>query len=178
MTLANGLTLYHFQEEAVRKLASQQSRLVGDDMGLGKTLECLVLDRLNRMQYKSATGLKTLIVTKKSIVAEDTWQRHLKMVAPDARVAVYDHTKQPALARKEFVNLLKEDYDYYVVHWEGAPLITELTQVQWFHIIADEVHKIKNRKAVVSKQFKKIRSRYKTGASGTPAPAKPHGLWT
>jgi SNF2 family DNA or RNA helicase len=178
MTLANGMKLYSYQEEAVRKLAPQRSRLVGDDMGLGKTLECLVLDRLNRMQYKSTPNKKTLIVTKKSILADDTWQRHLRMVAPDAKVAVYDASKQPMTARADFAKLVDQDYDYYLIHWEGMRLTPQLRKVQWFHIIADEVHKVKNRKAVLSKEFKKLRSTFKTGASGTPAADKPHDLWS
>lgn len=178
MRIANGWTLFDYQEQGVRHLATQRSRLCGDDMGLGKTLQALVIDRINRMQFKTTPGKKTLIVTKLGVIADDTWQRHIKMVAPDAKVYVYENGKQPAAARKKFIAALKEDYDYYILHWDGARLIKELRYVRWFHIIADEVHKIKNRKAGVSKQFKMIRTTFKTGLSGTPAADKPVDLWS
>jgi SNF2 family DNA or RNA helicase len=53
-----------------------------------------------------------------------------------------------------------------------------LKTVQWFHVIADEVHRVKNRKAQQTRALKALSTRYKTGASGTPADNKPQDLWS
>jgi SNF2 family DNA or RNA helicase len=77
------------------------------------------------------------------------------------------------------VKALKDpNVHYYIVHWNVLRLMPELRQVQWFHVIADEVHRAKNRKAQVTKSLKLIRAARKTALSGTPADDKPEDLWS
>lgn len=81
--------------------------------------------------------------------------------------------------RADFVKALKQPYHYYVIHWEGMRLISsELRKLRWFHIIADEVHRIKNRKVQTTHALKSLYADEKTGCSGTPADDMPMDLWS
>ena len=168
------MKLYRFQGEAIDKLENTPSCLIADDMGLGKTVEALALDcrrRVNQLQGQKQTDHKTLIVAPLSVLG--SWQRHIEMVWPGARVCVINPKNRWFL-----IEALKRPYHYYVVHWEALRLIDELKSVQWWHVIADEVHKAKNRKAMQTQGQKKLTTRYKTGLSGTPADNAPQDIWS
>jgi SNF2 family DNA or RNA helicase len=57
-------------------------------------------------------------------------------------------------------------------------LIKELRDIKWFHIIADEAHRAKNRKAQLAIALKAIKTRFKTALTGTPADDKPPDIWS
>jgi SNF2 family DNA or RNA helicase len=174
------ISLYGFQKEAVDKLTKPgiTSRLIGDDMGLGKTLEALAIDKEDRKNWRAKNGdnlrLRTLIVAPLPVL-EDAWLNHIKSFDPQARVVLCDPKDRPS-----FVKALKiGGYDYYVIHYEGSRLIAaELQKITWFHIILDEVQRIKNKDAKVTKAIKGIRAKRKTALSGTPADDKPYDLWS
>lgn len=78
---------------------------------------------------------------------------------------------------------------YYVVHWDVLAKLEALTRkrgaqgtggpfIEFAHVIADEVHIAKNRKAQRTIYLKRIACLYKTGLSGTPADNKPQDLWS
>jgi SNF2 family DNA or RNA helicase len=174
------VTLFSFQQEAVDKLTRPKitSRLIGDEMGLGKTFESLAIDVKHRKDIYDKSGipttaLKTLIIARGS--AFDHWEETIYKFAPRAKVVVINPKNRPA-----FIRALKDPHvHFYIIHWDGVRLIEELKRVAWFHIIADEVHKIKNRNAKTTKALKQIRNvKYKTGISGTPADDKPEDLWS
>lgn len=171
---------YKFQQEAVDKLSKPKvvSRLLGDDMGLGKTPTALWIDKENRLAHyrehgRSGPRLKTLIIGS-SIILQDAWEPWIKRIAPNARVVICNPKN-----RAEFIRLLKDpNIHYYLVHWAGVRLIKELQQVNWFHVIADEAHAIKNRKAQTTRALKAIKTQRKTAVTGTPAEDKPPDLWS
>jgi SNF2 family DNA or RNA helicase len=180
-------TLFPFQQEAVDHLRKPNakgnrvpSRLVGDEMGCGKTVEALALDKEDRLAYYAEHGrpkaaLKTLIIARPSAL-EDPWKDWILKFAPKARVVIINPKNRAA-----FIRALKDPtVHYYLMHWEAVRLITkELMAVNWFHIIADECHRIKNRNAKTTKALKAIKNvKYKTGLSGTPADDKPEDLWS
>jgi SNF2 family DNA or RNA helicase len=164
--------LYPFQKEAVDKLESVTSILIADDMGLGKTVEAIALDcRRRRSLQTLQSANKTLIVAPLSALG--SWALHLKMIWPKARVIVINPKR-----RQDLIDALGDPYHYYVIHWEALRLIKELQDIKWWHIIADEVHKAKNRKAQQTIALWKQRTKYKTGLSGTPADNAPQDLWS
>jgi len=167
------MDLYPFQQEMVEHLAKQKSRLCGDDMGLGKTVEGIALDKYNRIHNPPQQGKpKTLIVTPLSVF--DTWQSHYAEWSPHLKVMAIDPKK-----RHDFIEaVLKGSADVYITHWEALRLMPELQKRQWFHIIADECHKAKGRKAQQSRALKKLKTTYKTGLSGTPADNRPQDIWS
>lgn len=135
----------------------------------------------------------TLIIPEK--IGLDVWEYHLRaMGVPDDAVCVVNPSN-----RKDFVNALiaekryqageikrRPGIRYFVVHWDIISRIDELTEkdsrrrnrIQFAHVIADEVHLAKNRKALRSKALKQIGAEFKTGLSGTPADDKPQDIWS
>ena len=169
------IELYDFQKECVGKLSnpSLTSRLVGDEMGLGKTLEAVAIDVRLRDGFGETMG-KTLIVAPLSV--HDHWRKHVLMIWPNARIFVIDRKDRPG-----FVRALRQGYEVYICHYEALRLKDTqpaIRSVLWFHIIADEVHRIKNRKAQQTRAIKALRAKYRTGLSGTPADNKPQDLWS
>lgn len=171
-------SLYHFQQEAVDKFTPVPTCLFGDDMGLGKTVESIALDKKRRelhgAKFKEAYRGKplTLVVAPLSVLG--VWRSHFKEWQPSLRVFVIDPK-----ARHAFINAFtKGTHDVFVCHWESLRLMPELRKIHWFHIIADEVHRAKNRKAQQTVALKKLFTMHKTGLSGTPADNAPQDFWS
>lgn len=168
------MKLYPFQKVVVDKFERTASILIGDDMGLGKTVEALALDlrrRTTQLEGYKQTSCKTLIVAPLSVLT--SWERHIKMMWPGARVCVVNPKN-----RDDMISKLRQPYHYYIVHWDGLRLMDELAGLHWWHVIADEVHRAKNRKAQQTLALKKLKTSYKTALSGTPADNAPQDLWS
>jgi SNF2 family DNA or RNA helicase len=167
-------TPYPFQQEAIDKLQPQKARLIGDEMGTGKTCEAIWIDAVDRQKWNEANGktvLKTLVVAP--LAVHDSWEKHIKELtgAPVVRIDPKN--------RGAFVKALEARVNgFYIIHWQALRLVPELKKVKWFHIIGDEVHRAKNRKAQQTQAFKMLRAYKKTGLSGTPADDKPDDLWS
>jgi len=185
------------QVVAIDKLRKVKSRLVGDSMGVGKTVTGIGLDLAMREDDPSVADLPTLIVSEK--IGIDVWVYHLRaMGIPEEDIVAID----PA-DRAEFMAALEHEKNYqagrtekpprgvyYVMHydiimkptmnvlWERRTRTGKKHHIQWAHVIADEVHLIKNRKALKTLALKKINAFYKTGLSGTPADDKPWDIWS
>lgn len=167
-------TPYPFQQEALDKAADQENFLCGDEMGLGKTVFGVWRDRDLRHKYIDEHGkrrMKTLVVAP--LAVHDNWKMTIEeeLGAPVVRIDPKN--------RASFVKALKSPVNgFYIVHWQALRLIPELRDITWFHIIADEVHRAKNRKAQQTQALKYLRTGHKTALSGTPADDKPDDLWS
>ncbi len=144
--------LYDFQVEDVEKLLTVKSVLIGNEMGTGKTYEAIALDLWRRDHVPDTwqTKAKTLVIAPLSVVP--VWEAHFADLT-DLSVVVL-HPKN----RREFLQCLQSPlYDVYILHWDVLRIIKEeLKDVFWYHIIADEVHRVKNRKAQVTKALKHL----------------------
>lgn len=181
--------LYPFQADGVRQLLKHQwemfrqgtpdySVLVGDDMGLGKTVEAVALDLNYRRQAKADYTARTLVVTMTSVMG--AWKKHYEEWAPWLKVIVIDRKN-----RDKFISALKSpttqqtSYQVFICHWQVLRFIQdEMKATPWFHIIGDEIQNIKNRKAQQTQVFKKLKTYYKTGLSGTWADNRPDDAWS
>lgn len=162
--------LYPFQQYTVDRFREVRSVLIGDDMGLGKSAQAIALD-VERRKNLGVSG-KTLIVTPLAVVG--SWMKQFKMWAPHLNVIpVNNRNRTPFL---ESVDV--GDNDVYICHWQALRLMPELADRKWFHLIADEIHYIQNRKTKQSAFLKQISAEFKTGLSGTPAYDKPDDLWS
>src|SRR4051794_26414766 len=164
------MDLFAYQQVAVDKLYMRRARLIGDDMGLGKTYEGIALDQCNRagkgnekVPESALKNAKTLIVCPKSVIS--VWDEHCMDLTTDD-VFVIDTKNRRKLVRAA---LNPNTSGYFIVNWETLRSEPDLQKVTWFHIIADEVHRAKNRKAQQTIALKKLQTWYKTGMSGTPA---------
>lgn len=169
-------TPYDFQRDAIFKLSPRTSRLIADEMGTGKTAQGIWLDIKDRQQWVQNHGptvMKTLIVAP--LAVHDNWEEHLQDLAPGVTIIRIDPKN-----RATFVKALSMRISgYYIVHWQALRLIVDdLKKVQWFHIIADEVHRAKNRKAQQTQALKQLKAYKKTGLSGTPADDRPDDFWS
>lgn len=179
------INLYGFQAEDVEKLKSKRSRLVGNDPGTGKTYVGIALDQANRKGDGNSKVIlppvkKTLVVAPKSVLS--TWDEHC-MELTDDDVYVIGTDRQPAKEREIFLKDLldKRKGGYFICHWDALRLLEPAINkkgIVFLHIIADEVHRAKNRKAQQTRALKKLKTWYKTGMSGTPADNKPRDLWS
>jgi SNF2 family DNA or RNA helicase len=74
--------------------------------------------------------------------------------------------------------------EVFIVHWAalqqrgGHWLTPDLMDVQFMHVIADEVHHAQNRNAQQTIGLKRIKTVFKTGLSGTPVTNTPDKLWS
>lgn len=120
--------------------------------------------------------MRTLIVAPWCI--HEMWRRKLiEILGIDpSDVVVIDRKKRAAFLRA--VQLGKARY--YIIHYEGLRLkdMQPLQRILWFHIVADEIHRIKNPKALQTKAFKRLKAQFKTGASGSIADDKPQDFWS
>lgn len=179
------IKLFPFQAEDVEKLKSKKSRLVADDPGTGKTYIGIALDQLNREgdghpQVKVPRNAKTLIVAPKSVMS--TWDEHCMRLTDDY-VYVLGTSRQPAKEREVFLKDLLDPWKggYFICNWEALRLLEpkiNKKNIVFFHIIADECHKAKNKKSQQTRALKRLATWYKTGLSGTPADNRPHDLWS
>jgi SNF2 family DNA or RNA helicase len=173
-----GGELKPFQVEGVEYLKDQRSRLVGDDPGLGKTYTGIALDLAAREKLPTLSRkAKTLIICPMSVIG--SWDEHC-MKLTDLDVTIIDDRGQPAAQRARFLKkvLDPERGGYFICHWEALrALVPKMRHIKWVHVIADECHRGKNRKAQQTQALWKIKTMYKTAMSGTPADNKPQDLW-
>lgn len=173
--------LFGFQEEDVTKLKSKRARLIGNDPGTGKTYEAIALDLANRsgdgnskIDVDEYPVKKTLIIAPKSVL--DVWDQHcMELTTED--VYVYDYKTRHTFLKQA---MDKRRSGYFIINWESIRIkdMVPLQKVVWFHIVADECHRAKNRKSQQTVALKKLKTVYKTAMSGTPADNKPYDLWS
>jgi SNF2 family DNA or RNA helicase len=176
------------QQVAIDKLRKVPARLCGDSMGVGKTVTGVYLDFALREDRPDLKYRPTLIIPEK--IGLEVWNWHLHHCGvPDEETLIIDPAK-----REPFVAALRQlqatgmhpQYRYFVCHWDVLARIEEINQksrsgkplITWAHIIADEVHLAKNRKAQRTLELKRTATLYKTGLTGNPADDKPTDLWS
>jgi SNF2 family DNA or RNA helicase len=168
-----GYTLLPFQEEMVEKALKVPVFMCGDDMGLGKTIEGMEVDRRRRLAAgKKGWHALTLVVT--TLGGTDVWAQHYADYLPNIPTHVIDPKNRPHFEWQ----VRRGVPGVYIVHWDALRMLPSLKERRWFHIIADEVHRIKNRKAQTTHHFKQIRSDYRLAMSGTPGDNKPDDMWS
>lgn len=168
--------LLEHQAELVDRLGSPDipGRLVGDEMGTGKTYEAIAIERRLREAH-TGNRMRTLIVAPWCI--HEMWRRkliELLGISPND-VVVIDRKH-----RDRFLRAVKLGRaNYYICHYEALRLkdMVGLQNIIWFHIIADEIHRVKSPKALQTKAFRRLRTQYKTGMSGSIADDKPQDFW-
>src|ERR1700746_309726 len=176
--------LYHFQQAGVAQLCPRgedpmESGLIADDMGLGKTFEGIARDvelRRDRYAYKRPT-----LIVAPSGTHYNTWVKEIRRYVGDSiPIWVINRKKRQELERALAAAITgrKPFPCYVIVHYEALRLMGELKDIEWFHIIADECHRIKNRSAQQQRALKALTTKYKTGLSGTPADRNPQDLWS
>lgn len=169
------------QLEVVEKFSDLPYCLIGDSMGVGKTLSGVLLD-LEERKRPTKHPFRTLIVCTKGGLS--VWKWHLEdQGVPSERILVVDPGNRTPFDSE--LNAGALNYDYYIVHYQALPLMSFFEKVQigsralvWDHIIADEAHMIKGRKAERTTTLKRQKAWKRTAITGTPADDKPMDIWS
>lgn len=165
------IELFPFQEEDVEYLKDQKAVLIANEMGTGKTYETIARD-WNIREINPLGRCDTLVIAPMTIL-DDVWKKHFEDLT-GLPVTVID-PKDRAGSWATF----KKKGGVFCVHWEALRLMPELAKHDWLHIIADEAHKAKNRKAQQTRALKTIKNvAWKTALTGTPVINRPDEMWS
>ena len=164
--------LFPFQFEDVERIieSDDDHHLIANEMGTGKTYEAIAID-IQRRRTDDYIDSPTLVVAPLSTISG--WKKHFEELTDLKICAIVPKN------RSQFLDSLTNyEADVYICHWESLRLMPELAEIGWWHVIADEVHKAKNRKARQTVALKKIKAKHKLGLSGTPIINRPDELWS
>lgn len=164
--------LFPFQLEDVERIieSDDDHHLIANEMGTGKTYEAIAID-IQRRRTDDYIDSPTLVVAPLSTISG--WKKHFEELTDLKICAIVPKN------RSQFLDSLTNyEADVYICHWESLRLMPELAEIGWWHVIADEVHKAKNRKARQTVALKKIKAKHKLGLSGTPIINRPDELWS
>lgn len=155
---APGQSLRGFQIPGVRFLVEHENALLGDEMGLGKTIQAIVASRVVFRQGRATRGL---ILCPRSVVPD--WERALWEWAPELRVRKVRGLKEKRLS------LWHSPAHLYLTTYETLRQdIDDLPRKRFDLCILDEIVKIKNPAAGVTKATRQIEASIRWGLSGYP----------
>ncbi|KAJ5266651.1 DNA excision repair protein ERCC-6-like 2 [Penicillium angulare] len=183
--------LRQYQVEGVEfmheKFIYQKGGILGDDMGLGKTIQVIAFltaaygktaderdwKRMRKIRRSdSAWYPRTLIICPGTLLAN--WTAELKRWGWWHIEQYHGPSKDLALdaAKSGRVEILITTYTTYVHNKELVNLI------EWDCVIADECHKIKERKSQTTQSMNEINALCRIGLTGTAIQNRYEELWT
>lgn len=171
------LKLFPFQAEDADALEDRKAVLLAWEMGTGKTYAGIELDLRHRLEREqNGFGKQPTLVVAPLSTLKTTWETHFNDLASHLKIFVIDTKKKAAFTRA----IKDQTADVYICHWEALRILDAkvMNTTMFGHIIADEVHRAKSRKAQQTRALKKLRGRFKTALSGTPVTNKPYDLWS
>lgn len=133
--------------------------ILADDMGLGKTIQALAHLLLEKQHGRLTKPC--LIVAPTSVVFN--WANEIEKFTPDLSYVVLHGSK-----RQDHFDTLSQ-YDLVITSYALTLKDTELHQTNdYYYLILDEAHYIKNPKTSVYQAMLKIKSQHKLCLTGTP----------
>ena len=153
-----------FQKEAVSYIESRNGRaLVADEMGLGKTIEAIAW-----IQYRGEEVLPALIVCPANLKLN--WVKEINKFTDLGKHVEVLEGMTPYDPKK---NIMIINYDI-LQYWE-----TKLKKIKPKTVIADEIHKAKNRKAKRTKSLTNAArsAKFMIGLTGTPILNQPQEIF-
>lgn len=188
-----GMSLYPFQRSGVKFLADNKTALLGDEMGLGKSIQAIVALKL---LYRTGQVTNGLILCPKSVLTD--WEKKFWNWAPELRVMkVHGHKTQRHISwntpshiylttyetlRQDLAETIDDEDSYNENekmykgdnsdHQDGnfdQKNTSDIIEKKAFSfVILDEIQRIKNPGAMVTKAVRKIHTPIRWGLSGTP----------
>ena len=153
----SGLEYYPFQKAGIEFAMSKKNVLIADDMGLGKTIQAIGL--LNQLdKFKTV-----LIVCPKTPMLN--WKEEIKKwLILEVEIIICN-------SKSEII----DDGNIYIINYD---ILAKVKIPKIDILIADEVHYAKNKKAVRSKSFYKIKSNRRIYLTGTPIMNRPAEIYS
>ena len=168
------LELYPFQRKGVAFIEDREGRaLIADDMGLGKTAQALAW-----LMLRKEESLPALVVTPANVKMK--WGREIDKWTdiPYWILSGRDHHQKMPSAKLGTGST--DGKDITLINYDIVDGWLEILQGVGFKtVILDEVHYIKNSKALRTKAIKKLSKKadYLIELSGTPITNRPIEFW-
>lgn len=166
------LTLREYQKEGVAFLKQPRgTALLADQQGLGKSAQAITAAKELGLQ-------RVLILAPKAVLA--SWRNEIEKWDSDAEAIIaYGTGAQKTEIVKQALIKIKNKRLYIITNWETLLQSTvPLGNQPWDLIVADEAHRIKNRKAKRTKALKKLRASRRIALTGTPFDKHPDEMWS
>ncbi|ANQ08079.1 Uncharacterized protein PCOAH_00023630 [Plasmodium coatneyi] len=147
--------------------------ILADEMGLGKTLQTISL--LCYLRFNKNIKRKSIIICPRSTL--DNWYQEIKKWCTEMKAFKYYGSKDE---RRELnKNVLHTDYDVLLTTYEIVIKDkSALFDIDWFFLVIDEAHRIKNDKSVLSTSVRFLRSENRLLITGTPLHNNLKELWS
>ncbi|EUD65507.1 adenosinetriphosphatase [Plasmodium inui San Antonio 1] len=147
--------------------------ILADEMGLGKTLQTISL--LCYLRFNKNIKRKSIIICPRSTL--DNWYQEVNKWCTEMKAFKYYGNKEQ---RRELnKNVLHTDYDVLLTTYEVVIKDkSALFDIDWFFLVIDEAHRIKNDKSVLSSSVRFLRSENRLLITGTPLHNNLKELWS
>lgn len=141
-------------------------------MGLGKTLQTISL--LGYLQHMRGIPGPHIVIAPKSTLAN--WVKEVRRWVPSLSVIKLLGSKEQRAEQKEKIaegkfNILVTSYEMAIIEKSA------LKKVNWYYLVIDEAHRIKNEKSVLSTVVRLFRTHCRLLLTGTPLQNNLHELW-
>lgn len=191
--------LKDYQRAAVDLIVKKSRAILADDMGLGKTIQAIATVEEYVLRH-AESGDGTALEGPKLVIAPASvkggWKRELlRWLGADTEVVVINATTAKA-RRKQLEEGIANDA-WIITNWEqiiiekvskptargGKRTVKQMKEslyekTEWLAVIADELHRAKNRKALRTEGLWRVRSKHiMLGLTGTPVQNSPDELW-
>jgi SNF2 family DNA or RNA helicase len=157
------MSLHKYQWQGVQFLMDNPRSILADEMGLGKTAEAI-------KAVAETHSDKVLIICPNSV--KYVWRDEIAKWSGDPfdSIAVYTGNALD----------MYDDHKWYIMNYEAMRLERNkpLACERWDAVIIDEAHRIKNRKAAVTKSVKQVAGDRVWLLTGTPILNTPDELWS
>jgi SNF2 family DNA or RNA helicase len=183
--------LLPYQRAAVHVMAERGRAILADDMGLGKTFQLISAVEEWKLRNGQAEG-PSLIVAPNSV--KGAWKRELERWLEDPLVRVIDGA---VAKRQELLDEVIEGNGWAIVNWEQLRIKKEVVKTrnggrktvvsmkeprfqntEWLSVLADEIHRAKNRDSQQTKGLWRVNGKVMFGATGTPIMNSPDEIWS
>ncbi|KAL3982802.1 SNF2 N-terminal domain family protein [Acanthocheilonema viteae] len=168
--LNSSTCLRQYQQEGIRWMSFLEeyglSGILADDMGLGKTLQTLCL--LAMKIYRKLQA-KVLIVCPPTLVNHwcAEWSKFFPSLSPF-------HKIEEGCKENKLMDKLQE---VIVMSYNTVRFCTYVQDIEWYYLILDEGHMIRNPTTQLFKTLTNIKAQNRLILSGTPVQNTPVDLW-
>ncbi len=142
--------LHNYQKAGVRFLLESKRAILGHGVGLGKTIQSIIAAKI--AQQKEGAG-PFLILCPSS--RKYGWADEIERFAPGTKAVVLDASLSPKRQAERWAQAESEKPDFIITNYETLqkPELAEKLHALAPNVIADEAHKVKNRKAKTTAGF-------------------------
>ncbi|EFP94494.2 uncharacterized protein PGTG_20450 [Puccinia graminis f. sp. tritici CRL 75-36-700-3] len=156
--------------------------ILADDMGLGKTLNALMFIlatsqlgvnfRHSNMDRTAATSAATLIICPLATLSNWENEIHIHFRAHTIPYCVFHGSNRKEIKYEQFLSSMVVLTTYEMIGTAGntstsRPMIENLN-INWFRIVLDEAHMIRNRGSTRTQLIQRLRARFFLCLTGTP----------